>query len=125
MITPQYVALMARYYRWMNDKLFAASELLTDEQHKSDRRAFFKSIHLTLNHLMRGDYTWLGRFTKATPLERAYQKVAFGTELYPDWQALKSERLNLDADICAWAERIDVAWLVCVFFCLCGLSFSP
>ena len=124
MITPQYVALMARYNRWMNDKLFAASELLTDEQHKSDRRAFFKSIHLTLNHLMWGDYTWLGRFTKDTPLEKAYPKVAFGTELFPDWQALKSERLNLDADICAWAERIDVAWLERDFSWHSGLTKS-
>ena len=43
---------MARYNRWMNEKVYASAALLGDEARKRDRGAFFKSIHGTLNHLL-------------------------------------------------------------------------
>ena len=39
MITPQYARTMAQYNCWMNDKILAASERLTDAQRKEDRSA--------------------------------------------------------------------------------------
>ena len=69
-IDPAYVRLMARYNRWMNEKIYAASAQLSDAERKADRGAFFKSLHSTLNHLVWGDAMWLGRFTKGTSMER-------------------------------------------------------
>jgi hypothetical protein len=36
---------LARYNRWMNDKLYALAATLSDEARKRDGGAFFKSIH--------------------------------------------------------------------------------
>ncbi len=55
---------LARYNRWMNGKLYEASEALTDEARKQDRGAFFGSLHHTLNHLVVADQVWLKRFAK-------------------------------------------------------------
>jgi uncharacterized damage-inducible protein DinB len=66
--------LLARYNRWFNERLYEASARLTDDQRKSDRGAFFGSIHATLNHLLWGDRLWLRRFTEqcvAFPVLRA------------------------------------------------------
>ena len=48
----EHAVTMARYNRWMNARLYERSARLTDAQRKEDRRAFFKSIHGTLNHLL-------------------------------------------------------------------------
>jgi uncharacterized damage-inducible protein DinB len=122
MITPQYAQTMARYNRWMNEKIYAACDQLTDEERKADCGAFFKSIHSTLNHLIWGDYMWLGRFTKGTPLEKDYPKATLGTDIYADWNALKAERLVVDADIHAWAAAIDDDWLRADFSWYSGLA---
>ena len=63
MISVEYCQLQARYNRWMNERLYAAARTLGDAQRKRDRGAFFGSIHRTLDHILWGDLTWLGRFT--------------------------------------------------------------
>ncbi|HQS31797.1 DinB family protein [Polaromonas sp.] len=40
---------MARYNRWLNERLYDACETLTDADRKRDRGAFFGSIHQTLH----------------------------------------------------------------------------
>jgi uncharacterized damage-inducible protein DinB len=52
---------MARYNRWMNERIYERCEKLSDTERKVDRGAFFCSIHGTLNHLLLGDRLWLGR----------------------------------------------------------------
>lgn len=124
MITPQYVQLMARYNRWMNEKCYTASEQLSDGERKADSGAFFKSIHTTLNHLIWADYMWIGRFTIGTPLARDYPKAVIGTDLYSDWDALKTARLAMDADIVAWGAAVDANWLENDFSWYSGLTKS-
>ena len=63
MITPAYALKMARYNRWMNDKLYGHCATLADADRKADMGAFFGSIHGTLNHLLLADRVWMGRFT--------------------------------------------------------------
>jgi len=43
---------LARYNRWINQRLYDAGEQLSDEERKRDRAAFFGSLHNTLNHLV-------------------------------------------------------------------------
>jgi uncharacterized damage-inducible protein DinB len=57
------ITTMARYNRWMNERLYECCSRLPDEARKRDMGAFFKSIHGTLNHLLLADRVWLGRFT--------------------------------------------------------------
>lgn len=124
MITPQYAQTLARYNRWMNEKIYAACDRLTDEERKEDCGAFFKSIHSTLNHLLWADCMWLGRFAKGTSLEKEYPKAALGSDLYDDWNALKAARMAMDADILAWAAMLDADWLGRDFTWYSGLTKS-
>lgn len=124
MISPQHVALMARYNRWMNGKLYAACGQLSDAQRKEDRGAFFKSIHGTLNHILWGDYTWIGRFSLGTALGKSYPKAALGTLLFEDWQELSAARQAMDTDILVWAETVDAGWLAQDFAWYSGLTQS-
>ncbi len=123
-ITPQHAQLMARYNHWMNQKIYAACDRLTDDERKADRGAFFKSIHATLNHLIWGDYMWLGRFTQGTPLAKDYPKAVMGTDIYAEWDALKTARIAMDADIIAWAAALNAEWLANDFSWYSGLTKS-
>lgn len=122
MITPHYAQTMARYNRWMNQKIYAACEQLTDAQRKEDCGAFFRSIHSTLNHLLWGDYMWLGRFVQGSALEKNYPKAGIGTDLYADWDALKAARIEMDTDILGWATALDAGWLARDFSWYSGLT---
>lgn len=124
MIAPTYARTMAQYNLWMNEKVYAACDRLTDAQRKADCGAFFKSIHSTLNHILWGDCIWLGRFTKDTLLEKTYPKAAVGTDLFDAWPALKAARESMDADILAWAKTLDDDWLVRDFNWYSGLTKS-
>src|SRR6187399_823997 len=66
MMSPEWLGALARYNRWMNDKLYELSTTLSDEARKRDVGAFFKSIHRTFNHLLVADRIWLARFTGVT-----------------------------------------------------------
>jgi uncharacterized damage-inducible protein DinB len=124
MITPGYVRTMAHYNRWMNEKVYAACETLSDEQRKADRGAFFRSIHSTLNHILWGDYMWLGRFTKDTALAKEYPKGGLGIDLHASWDALKGARMATDEDILAWSEAVEPEWLARDFSWYSGLTKS-
>ncbi len=124
MISIQHTQLMAQYNRWMNSKLYAACEGLSDAERKADRGAFFKSIHSTLNHLLWGDVMWIGRFTQGTALAKDYPKMAIGSDLHADWAALKAARIAMDADIDAWAAALRSEWLAGDFTWYSGLTKS-
>ena len=86
--------LMAGYNRWINEKLYALCATLSDEERKRDRRAFFRSIHGTLNHLLLGDRAWLGRFTGHPVSFRGLDQ-----EIYADFDELRRERAKTDGAI--------------------------
>jgi uncharacterized damage-inducible protein DinB len=105
-ITPEYCQLLARYGHWMNERMFAALAAMPDAERKLDRRAFFGSIHRTLNHLVWADSTWLARFTGGR-----YEVRAFGTDLFDDFDTLARERVRADARVLEWAGNLDTKWL--------------
>src|SRR5450432_2397753 len=101
MFTGTYALLMAEYNRWMNDKVYAACETLTDEERKRDRGAFFKSIHATLNHLLSVDGVWLARFNG-----KSYPAAQLGQSLHDDFDLLRTARVAMDEEILSWARAI-------------------
>jgi uncharacterized damage-inducible protein DinB len=108
-MTPEYVRVMARYNRWMNDKLYAVAEKLTDAERKKDRGAFFGSIHHTLNHLLLGDRVWLGRFTGAALQEGEMGPGGIRSldqELYADFDELRRARAQTDDEIDAFVGTL-------------------
>ena len=106
MITPEYCQLMARYNRWMNERLYALLSELPDEERKRDRDAFFGSMHGTLNHLLWGDRMWLGRF-----IDEPCAFPAFGANMYADFAELARERESTDRKMLDWAGSVTAAWL--------------
>lgn len=96
-----YFATMARYSHWMNDRLYALCAEFTDAERKTDRGAFFKSIHGTLNHILVGDRIWLGRLNGKT-----IQVSRLDQELYSNFPELLGERQQTDCDIDAWVAAL-------------------
>jgi uncharacterized damage-inducible protein DinB len=106
MISPEYCQLMARYNRWMNERLYALLSEFPDDERKLDRGAFFGSIHGTLNHLLWGDRMWLGRF-----IDEPCKHPAFGADMYGDFAELTRERELTDRKMLDWAGGVTRGWL--------------
>lgn len=77
----------AAYNGWANAQLYAACHQLSPDQYHRDRRAFFSSIHGTLNHLLLTDRAWLGRF-----VGKPYAFASLRAELYANLDALQQAR---------------------------------
>jgi uncharacterized damage-inducible protein DinB len=108
-MSPEYFQALARYNRWMNEKIYSVAGTLSDDERKRDRAAFFKSIHATLNHLLVADRIWMGRFTGAK-LQGDWMGPggirSLDQELYADFAQLRDARASTDAEIEAWVAEL-------------------
>lgn len=95
---------MARYNRWANARLYAACAALPDAEYHAPRRAFFGSIHGTLNHLLVADRLWLARIVGAPP-----PPYRLDQELYADLPSLGAAREAQDARIIEVLDAADEA----------------
>lgn len=110
---------LARYNRWINQRLYAACDRLTDAQRKADHGAFFKSVHQTLTHLVLADKMWLVRFAgqavEFAALKPALLSVPKGSDytsdLHPDWMDLQRTRAALDIAIEQWLADMPPEFL--------------
>ncbi len=93
---------MARYNRWMNQRIYECCASLSDHERKRDRGAFFKSIHGTLNHLLLADRVWMGRFTG-----EPFHVDSLAQELYADFADLRREREAEDQRILKWVTSLS------------------
>lgn len=96
-----YARGMAAYNTWMNDKVYACTAELSDEERKRDLGAFFASIHGTLNHLYLGDLAWMERL-HGEPVSMKSPK----DQLFAAFDELRQARRALDARITTWAEGL-------------------
>ena len=101
-MSPEWLGALARYNRWMNDKLYARCATLSDEARKRDVGAFFKSIHGTLNHLLLADRVWLARF-QGVSIPEGFMGPggirSLDQELYADFEVLRRERALTDDEL--------------------------
>lgn len=103
-----WVGALARYNRWMNDKLYAHAAALPDEVRKRDVGAFFKSIHGTLNHLLLADRVWLSRFS-GVPAPDGFMAPGIQSldqELFVDFDELRRARTQTDEALSAWVAGL-------------------
>jgi len=109
MMTLEWIGALARYNRWMNDKLYGLAATLGDEARKRDSGAFFKSIHGTFNHLLVADRTWLARFTGVSVPDGFMGPGGIRSldqELYADFDELRRERVITDDELSAWVSKL-------------------
>jgi uncharacterized damage-inducible protein DinB len=104
MVSPEWLGALARYNRWMNDKLYALAATLSDEERKRDSGAFFKSIHGTFNHLLLADRVWLSRFKGVTSSSALMAPGihSLDQELHADFEDLRRERALTDDELSSW-----------------------
>ncbi|MGE0093366.1 MAG: DinB family protein [Alphaproteobacteria bacterium] len=101
-----YFRVFARYNRWANTRLYDACAQLSDADRRQDRKAFFGSVHNTLNHLLVGDRIWMGRFTGTDSGIKALNQI-----LFDDFAALRRAREMEDDRIQVYVEGCDEAKL--------------
>lgn len=101
-----YCSTMAAYNEWMNRRLYDVCARVPEAERRRDRKAFFRSIHGTLNHGLLADRIWLGRF-----LDRPFGAGPLDRELCADFDELRREREKTDAEILAWARGLTAAAL--------------
>lgn len=108
-VSPEWLSALARYNRWMNDKLYGLAAQMSDEVRKRDSKAFFKSIHGTFNHILLADRVWLTRF-KGKTVPDGYMGVegirSLDQELYSDFDELRRQRALTDDEISAWVAEL-------------------
>jgi uncharacterized damage-inducible protein DinB len=93
---------LARYNRWLNERLYALAAELGDEPRKRPMGAFFGSLHGTFNHLLLTDRIWLARLGACeAPAFRA-----LSDELFADFAALREARAATDALLAAHVDAL-------------------
>ena len=101
MTTPAYFQTLARYNRWANRRLYDACAELSDADYRMPRRAFFSSIHGTLNHLLVTDRIWMGRIEGIESGLKALNQIVF-----EDFAELRTAREAEDERILTMTERL-------------------
>lgn len=112
--------LMSRYNSWVNGQIYNLAASLCEEERRRDLKAFFRSVHGTLNHLLLADRIWLGRFATSTSYEFkalqgakcVFQCESLSQELYADFTELRAERAETDAVLEAWIHELEPEMLL-------------
>jgi uncharacterized damage-inducible protein DinB len=86
--------MFAGYNAWCNERLYEAAAQISDADYRADHRAFFRSLHGTLNHLLVGDRIWMQRFTSQGDLPPGLNAI-----LYDDFTQLRAARSAEDERI--------------------------
>jgi uncharacterized damage-inducible protein DinB len=102
----QHFQMFAAYNRWANGVLYEAAGRLSDADYRRDVRAFFHSMHGTLNHVLVGDLVWLHRFTGKGESPKALDLI-----LHEDLEGLSAARRATDERIVDWVDTLDEAAL--------------
>lgn len=105
-MTPDHFRTFARYNRWANARLYDACAALPAGEYGRDRKAFFRSIHGTLNHVLVADRIWLGRIEGVDAGIRSLDEI-----LYNELPSLHAAREAEDARIMALADALDAGAL--------------
>lgn len=104
----------AAYNAWMNSRLYELCAQLSDADRKTDKGAFFGSIHNTLAHLLLTDLIWMRRLTGDTQAfgfeNDAGELVStpgLDTVLYEDFGKMWERRKLLDEQISEWVSGLE------------------
>ena len=96
--------MFGHYNAWANGRLYASVSRLSVEQYRSDRGAFFKSIHGTLNHLLVTDRLWMQRFTGEGDAPNRLDAI-----LFEPFDELRAAREAEDRRIVNFVDGLDDA----------------
>ncbi|WP_241094993.1 DinB family protein [Marinicauda algicola] len=92
----------ANYNTWANARLYDAATALTDFERKRDVKAYFKSLHGTLNHILVADRIWLYRLTGEGERPASLDQI-----LYEKFEALREAREAEDRRLIAYVGSLS------------------
>jgi len=105
---------LARYNQRANREMYEILAMLTDKAHKTDRGAWFGSIHGILNHLIITDLNWLKRFRVLSPESSALNDprldpptLSWQHDLHDNLKDLRNTREIVDARIRDWFSEFS------------------
>lgn len=111
--------VLARYNRWMNQRIYAVSATLPEAEIMGHRGAFFGSIFATLNHIMVADLLWLHRFARADesdreldPIRAMVEPTRLDQQLHGSLQELAAQREVIDTTIQRWIAGLQEQRLI-------------
>jgi uncharacterized damage-inducible protein DinB len=95
-------SVLARYNLWATRRLLDAVAALSEDDYRRDLGLFFKSVHLTLNHLLVGEHMlWRERF-----MRDASPRVALNAEVQPDRELLAQSLVEGAATWLPWIQAL-------------------
>ncbi len=96
------IALMARFNAWANDRLYGCVAGISDAAYRKDRKAYFGSIHHTLNHLLVVDRLWTHRIEGSDHGIKSLDQI-----LYGDFESLRAARKAEDQALIALVDGLS------------------
>ncbi len=99
----RYLATMANYNTWVNARIFELCANLNPTEYRKDRKAFFGSIHNTLNHILLVDILYLARLRG----ERVESIQALDQILHDDFEELRRARIAKDRDLTDYVDGLE------------------
>lgn len=93
--------MMARFNRWVNEKIYAEVAKLDDAAYRADAGLFFGSVHATLNHILIVDRLWTGRVEGIDRGVKSLNQI-----LHDDFKSLQAARREEDERLIALMDRL-------------------
>jgi len=93
---------LAAFNRWANAHIYDCCAMLTEDDYRDDRGAFFGSVHNTLNHLLLVDKMYSARIAGTPPLAI----TGLDDILYDDFDELHAARMAEDENLIALVEGL-------------------
>jgi len=94
--------LLADFNAWANIKIFSSCKKLDESEYKKDRKAFFTSIHGTLNHLLVIDKAYISRIEGTDHRMKSMNQI-----LHEHIDALEEARIKEDKRLIALVNNLS------------------
>ena len=88
--------LLANFNTWANEKIMTSCKKLTETEYKKDRRAFFSSIHGTLNHLLVVDRAYISRIEGKDHGLKSLDQILYGNLFQLEEARIKEDKRLVD-----------------------------
>lgn len=96
--------MLARFNGWANGHIYDCCARLSDADYRVDRKAFFGSIHATLNHLLVVDRLWRARVEGGATGIKSLSEI-----LHEDFETLRAARKAEDEGLIRAVDGLGAA----------------
>jgi len=88
--------LLANFNKWANEKILNSCKKLKETEYKKNRKAFFSSIHGTLNHLLVVDRAYIARIEEKDHGLKSLDQILYGNLFQLEEVRIKEDKRLID-----------------------------